>query len=73
MTQIVDELHDPQLFKLKVGKRPKISVENSQDRPHLKPHFECSNTQRLGTGRRDKLLSCFVSEFEAKAYLAFPS
>jgi len=48
-------------------------VEDPQERPHRKPHFECSNTQRLGTGRRDKLLSCFVSGFEDKAYLAFPS
>lgn len=48
---------DPQLFKLKVAKSRKITVENMLDRPHLEPHFQCSNTQRLGTQRRDKLLS----------------
>jgi hypothetical protein len=73
MTQIVDENRDPQLFKLKVAKRRKISVENSQERPHREPHFECSNTQRLGTGRRVKMLSCLLSGFDDRAYLAFPS
>ncbi len=55
MTQIADENRDPQLFKLKVRKRRKISVEEFQNDPTENPTLSAQTRNALG---QDDTLSC---------------